>query len=202
LLTLGASYNFNRYHRIDFLYFDINRTSTAQTKEEIRWEDYVIPKTKVKLEFRTQIFKFSYRYNFIVRDDWEIGAGVGIHWMQLTTGYNIQTRPTDADPKTYKDSVTLSQGLPLPLIGFGARLRPSDDWAIFSDVGWFSASILGIRGFIFDARLGVAYRVWGPMYAALEYNLFALKVEANTDNWHGQATYAYQGVLFGLGLTF
>jgi hypothetical protein len=203
IFRVDAFYSFNRYHRIDFSYFDIRRDSKLRTKEEIIWENISIPPTRIDLKFNTRIFKLAYRYNFLVRDDWEIGFGIGVHWMQLDTGIRARTGSTVNNPAIdIKVDETLNQGLPLPLLGLHAAWAPSEDWRIFASIEAFWAKISDYSGRIVDIRVGVDWNFAEWLGVGLYYNSFSLDVEADTNDWKGEAVYSYHGLVVSAVLSW
>jgi len=202
VLRIDAAYAFNRYHRIDFSWFDIKRDSTAKTTEEIRWGDYVLPPTKIDLHFNTTIVKLAYRYNFIVRDDWDIGFGVGIHWMDLDTGFRIRQEPAEGDLIDFSSEEDIKQGIPLPVLGLHGNFAASDNWRLFISVEGFFAKLGDYKGLVLDTRIGVDWMFADWMGVGLYYNAFQLDVEADSDDWKGEAEYSYHGLVLSVSFAF
>ena len=202
IYRIDAFYRFSRRHRVDFSFFDILRRSSAQTDEEITWGEYTIPATRIDLEFRTQVLKMSYRYNFVARKDWAMGIGLGIHWMRVKVGFELETKPTGGPGIEVSQAETIRAEVPLPLLGFHGVFAFSENWRLSFSSEFLRARIGPIDGFVQDTRLGLEWDVFDHVGLALNYNIFQLSVDIDGSDWRGSAEYTYQAAILSVRVFF
>lgn len=202
IYRIDAFYRFSRRHRIDLSFFDIIRKSSKQTDEEIVWGDYTIPATKIELEFRTQVLKLSYRYNFVARKDWTLGAGLGIHWMRVKAGFDLETKPVGQPGTKVSEGETIRAEVPLPLLGFHGVFAFSEDWRLTSSFEFLRAKIGPVDGSVADVRIGLEWDIFDHVGVSLLYNLFQLAADVDMSEWKGSVTYTYQAAILAVRVFF
>ena len=190
---LDAYWRITRHHRIDFSYFDIERTHVRTIDRDLQWGEVVFPiNTTVTSFFDTEIFKGAYRWTPFAHDTWELGVSVGFHWMDLASGIGSPAVTGSED---------FSADAPLPVVGlhgeweFLPRLRLRASTELFGvsleNVGSFD----DVQGFITDNLLAVEWDTLDFLGLGVGYNYFLLDLSVGSDRLTFSGEYSYSGVL-------
>jgi hypothetical protein len=206
IFRLDAYYRFNRSHRLDFAYYDIQRDSKAVIDEEIDFGEDTFPvNAEVKSKLGTRIFKLNYWWNFVAQEDWEMGVGAGLHWMSLDARFSAdavigddgQEVPLEVDIKE-----TLQQELPLPLLGFRIAGAPHPRVRVEYALQLLYAKLGDFEGGILDMMLGVDWDFLDFMGAGLAWNTFIIDVDGTNKSLDWNLRYDYNALLASLYFYF
>ena len=78
-------------HRITVGYYALNRSGTRVLETDIEWEDVVYPVgVNIDSQVDFDVIPISYAYSFLKRENWEIAASIGVHWMKIDTSIEGQ----------------------------------------------------------------------------------------------------------------
>ena len=199
VFRLDAYYRFDRRNRVDFSYFDIQRSSGRTISETIQFGDVVFPvNVAVSSEFDTAVFKLAYRYTFLPQENYEVGASIGLHTLLLKTSINANNIGVSEE---------FSQPAPLPVVGLHGAYRLADDWLLSADAEMFYISLpdvggVELSGYLVDARLNLEYDLFDNVGLGVAYNPFIMSVDMEKDAAALDAEYGYQGVLVYLRTFF
>jgi hypothetical protein len=190
IARFDAHYSFNRRHRIDASYYDIRRSGTKGTDEDITVGDVVIPAGSVDSKFDTQILKLAYRYNFVADERTVIGASFGVHVMGIDFGIQNDSFSVEEQFKV---------AAPLPLIGLHAGYALSDKWSLLGSVEFLQFDIDEYRGFISDTRLTIQHDTFEWLGWGVGFNGFRVdgSIEGEQD-LKADLEYGYQGLMLYL----
>ncbi len=187
---LDAHYSFNRRHRVDASFYDINRSGTATIADDIEFGDVVIPAGDINTFFDTQIFKLAYRYNFVADTRTVIGASIGAHVMGINAGISNDSFAVEEEFKV---------AAPLPLIGLHAAYALSDKWSLNASLEFLQFDVQAYRGFISDSRLTIEHDTFDHFGWGVGFNGF--KIDGSIDGDNGLTAdleYGYQGLMLYL----
>jgi len=142
VFRLDGYYRFNQKHRIDFSWFDLSRTGSKQTQQDIDWNESFFPSgTVVDTKFDLAINKAAYTWSFLRRDKGYLG---------LTAGLYI------ADIKTSLSSASIGARevggftAPLPVIGLRGEYHFSEKWSLRASSEIFAFAYSDFDGSLYD----------------------------------------------------
>lgn len=185
VFRLDTEYRFSQKHRINFTYFDIERNGTAVTTMNIMWGDQNFPVgTTVSTSFDITFYQLSYTYGFLVREDWYLGALVGLHIMDIDISLNA---PSIAMGQT--GSVTA----PLPVIGLRGQYDFNDKWTARGNIQAFAIELDNISGSMIDSSVAVDYQLFKKAALGLAYNAVTINVDAGGTSYNGSLDWDYRG---------
>lgn len=84
-LRLDAFWRFAENHKVRFMYFENNRSSTKSLSRQIEFGDVSFPLNAiVEAELNTQVIELAYEYAFLKRDTVELSGSFGIHDIDMS----------------------------------------------------------------------------------------------------------------------
>jgi hypothetical protein len=87
LPTIRGYYRFNEKHRINFGYFDLERSGLGVSDVEIRFGDVTFPANlPLNSFFDIEVFDLSYGYTLIHTEKWDLEASVGLSLQKIGIG--------------------------------------------------------------------------------------------------------------------
>tara|TARA_R110002072_G_scaffold132967_3_gene273396 strand:+ start:4463 stop:5188 length:726 start_codon:yes stop_codon:yes gene_type:complete len=183
-------YQPSRRHRFELSWYDISRRSTDQIDQDIEFGGQTFPvNMTVHTVFDTEIYRISYRYNFLVAERWQVGASVGIHQVDLVA--SIST--TDGSIQEQLDT-----DAPAPLFGIHGAYAITPSCRMVGSVELLDVQVSGLGGFINDNRLALEFDLFEHVGLGIGWNGFLADVDVNEAGLSGKAEYKYSGWMFYL----
>jgi hypothetical protein len=191
-------------HRITVGYYALNRSGTRVLETDIEWEDVVYPVgVNIDSQVDFDVVPISYAYSFLKRENWEIAASIGVHWMKIDTNIEGQAFVDgDGDDVLTVEREGSDVSGPFPLLGLMVDFQPAPKWQIGATIQYLDLSIGKYRGRLFDARAYVEYYVWRNVGVGLSYNFFDLDAGVKKEDFHGRFNIEYDGVIAYLTTKF
>jgi len=183
---IDGYYRFNDKHRINFSWFDISRSGTTTTNIDITVGDETfVSNSVVDSKVDTTFLKLAYAYSFYKSPKVELSLIAGINLLDYSLVLNNIT-----DGTVESADVTA----PLPVFGLSMDYAISPRWLVHYRVETFYIEIDDkIRGSLFDAELGVEYRVLKNMGIGFGFNRFALDAKVKSSSYSGGVADLYRG---------
>ncbi|MFT7671253.1 MAG: hypothetical protein ACI8X5_003970 [Planctomycetota bacterium] len=185
VVRMDMHYAFNRRHRVDLGYYDINRSGQRNLIDPIDIGDTTFPGGETITRMRTRILKLAYRYNFVTEPKTNIGASFGIHTMRIGLDF------TSANG-SFDESVHATA--PLPLFGLHGSHSLSENWALYASGEFFALKLDEFAGAITDIRLGLDWDVFDHVGLGLEFNTFNMAADVKSDGLTADLEYGYGGL--------
>jgi len=175
-----------RKHRLGIRWQTIDRSSSAQALTEIHWGDDVIPiNADISLGYDISQGFIDYTYYPWVRDNWAIGFGIGLRWMDVKAILRWQDEGNQID----KTSEAKGSG-PLPYIYGEYRTVFADNWRVIAGLGWLSVTIGDIDGTQVVAHGSIEYLLGDRWSFGGQINLSSVDVDWDgLENEEGQSIY-------------
>ena len=162
-LDAEASWRISKHNFLGFQYFGFGRSSTKQLTDSISWGDVVYPVgARLQASDHLEYYGMSYRY-YIWRDaSWELGPGIGVDGLFLSTHLAVQaagdTGRMESDSAPKKTNIVA----PLPVIGIYGDWQFVRRLLIKGAIQYmYINDISGIGAHLTDVALGVE---WYPLH--------------------------------------
>lgn len=202
--TISVLFNFNarfgKRNRVDFSYYNINRSASKQLQKDIVFRNFTYPMdSEVKSHLNTNIFRISYGYAFISNPKVEVGALVGFHVMAFGTGLELIGQTLDVSANNSANFTA-----PLPDFGLWATYAFHKNWAISSELSYFylSVSSWDMIGKIFSGNLTLQYRLGKHWQVDAGYTLFNVGVNLDRRVLQADLNWNYHGPTLSTGFRF
>jgi hypothetical protein len=133
---LGVDWRFFKRHTVSYSYFQLNRSSAAESSVAIVIGDDVFDITlPIQSFFDITANELSYSYSILLDERKELFVGLGISLQDLSLG--IQGTASSPNPGEIINS-QLASTAPLPTLNIGFDYAFSDKWLFLSRVGWLA----------------------------------------------------------------
>jgi len=185
---IDANWRIAPKHELDFSIFQLRREGTRVTDREIQIGDTTFPiNTSVENEFDTLVVKLAYRYAFLYRQRWHMGASFGVHAMDFDTTWKAGSLALQQDFNVLA---------PLPVLGlFGSYAFTPKlylDWS----TEFFGLEYENFDGFLNNTRLNLEHR---PVeHVAFGLGLDYLRINASVENESGDLSMEADSDYLGL----
>jgi hypothetical protein len=181
----AASWRISKRNYLGFNYFSFGRSSTKQIADSIVWGDNVYHAgATLDASDRVAYYGLSYRYYIWRERTWELGPGIGLDAVDLSTTIGIRVAASDtggsASDSASKRAAVLA---PVPMLGiFGDwefyprfLLKGGLQYVYINDVGGIGGHVsddgLGVEWFPFlHFGIGTFYHYVGAQFARTESN--------------------------------
>jgi hypothetical protein len=184
---LDGYWRFTPNQRLEFAYYNINRTGTKILDQNIEWNGEVFAiGSNVNSDLKTTTYKLNYSWSFYRNEKVDLGIGAGLHVTQIDASLDgtAYTNPSDPnDPATeYVGAQTVKVLAPLPVVGFRISYNITDRLRIRGSTDIFALKFDGNKGNFRDTSLGLDWRFSkhvGVGGSIISDNLY---LEATADN--------------------
>lgn len=186
---IDANWRMGKKHELDFSIFDLSREGTRVIDRDIQIGDVVFPvNSRVTNEFDTLIIKLAYRYAFLYRPRWHLGASFGAHTMNWSTKWTAGTLALEED---------FDFTVPLPVLGLFGSYALTPRLYLNASCEVFGLEFEEFDGFLNNTRLSLEHRTFEHLGLGigLDYFLINASVESESGNLSAEAEYGYLGLL-------
>lgn len=172
-------------HRFGFFWKDVDRSSTSQALEEIRFGDIVVPvEANVELGFNISEYGVAYTYVLRPRERSSFGFGGGLRVLELST--SLSARLEGQEEEFYQESDASVTG-PLPFLGVEYRHMFSEKLRLQADLGYFYIEVDNIKGGQGLLRTSIEHLTFEHFGFGLGFDASRVKLDAEKESWHGEA---------------
>ncbi|MGA0555543.1 hypothetical protein ACO2Q8_02760 [Larkinella sp. VNQ87] len=178
------SYTIANRHTISALYAPLTVRYQGTFDRDVNFNNLVFPAGQpTTTDYKFNSYRLTYRYDFVVRDRWRVGAGFTAKIRDANVRFEGEGRETDFDNVGF-----------VPLLNFYAAYSPGNRWGILLE-----GDALGARaGRAEDIFLGATYRATPSVGLKLGYRV--VEGGADTDEIYTFTWINYASA--GLLLTF
>jgi len=178
-------------------YWSTSESKSAILEEDINWEDVTFKQgTFAKAGIDMKIARTFFGRTFSTGPRYEFGAGLGLHWMDLSAFIKGEIIADENTTGFHKASV--SAGIPLPNIGAWYMYSWSPKWLFQARLDWLSASIGDYSGGLWNAQAGIHWQAFKRVGVGLYYNNFVIDLDVDKSDWHGAIEASQHGPYLAL----
>jgi hypothetical protein len=192
VFRLDGYYRFSRAHRIEWTWYDTERTGHTDTMETISLGgDLVDVRFGIAVDSLIQygVLKLGYAWSFVNTESWEIDLGVGANFYRDRVKVTASTF-TGLDTKVRRFE---EQGDgPLPTASFGLRYKPGR-WVLYWDYEVVSTELGKFSGRLRESTVGVEHNTWENVGFGLGVINSADFVETRDNGMEGEFDSDYRG---------
>lgn len=178
-------------------YFRVEDKSTATLEEDVEWGGVVFNQgTSIAAGADFQITRLFFGYRFKSAPNWEFGAGLGIHMLDISAFINGNASIDGVDVGFREERASISQ--PLPNFGAWYVHALSPKWVATARVDWLRAKVGDYDGGIVNAAVSVGYAFNDHFGIGLAYNYFEIDVRVSDSEWSGRINSRFNGPYLSL----
>lgn len=193
-------------HQLRFGYFDYSNSRTVIIDEDIEWGDYTFTAGgEVEAGYSSDIYVLSYEYSFVRQPTYEIAAGIGVHYSDVSFRLSGTATLIDEDGNVVDQGVVNEKAnapVPLPLIGLRGTWVVSPSWVLEAAGSAFSARYDTYDGVWYQLRANATWMFSPNFGIGAGYNYFRTEIDVDRDTFRGNLTTNYSGLQVYLTGTF
>ncbi len=194
-------WRFFKKHRLDFSYFDLDRSGDGSSTVEIRFGDEIFQSSLPLQAFLDiEIFNFGYSYSILFDEKKELALGLALSFQDIT----VALQGTGAPGLGVSDSESVLAPLPTFTGRFAYAITPK--WVVNTSIGYFTIELDSggdeLSGDVIAVNAGVKWQLLKHFDLGLLYQYF--RVDVNTKGEARQLTidYEYKGPVLYVGWSF
>ena len=199
---LDAQWRFADRHVARATWFNSSRENSGVLEEDIEWGEETFPATaRAHGEFNFDVYELAYEYAFLLRENYEIAASIGVHYTELELTLSAEAEASGGTLAA-DISETGDVGAPLPVIGLrGLWALPRDFWIDLS-AQYFALEIDEYDGSLVNLRAIVLWQPSQWLGIGLGYDRFAVDLNVAKDRFDGSLDWQYQGPMLFYSVSF
>ncbi len=199
---VDLQWRFAERHKVYFAAFGLNRSNTRVLDRDIEWGDQVYPiDATVRFSSDFWVLQAVYDYSFLRRENYELGASIGVHWTSLSASIRLKA-DVNGNPVTNNQNESASVDVPLPVLGVrGLWKLPYDFW-LEGSAQYFALSIDEYDGNLQDYRVFLTWQPRKWVGLGVGYERFTVDVDVNKSNFDGSLDWTYDGPMIFYSVSF
>jgi len=186
---IDAGWQMTRRQSLDLSLFQIKREGTRTIDRDIQIGDVVFPvNAEVTNKSDLLFVKLAYRYAFLDRERWHLGASLGLHSMDWSTEWRAGSLALKED---------FGFIVPLPVLGVFGSYALSPRWYLNASSEFFGLEYEQFDGFMNNTRLALEHRTFSHLGLGigLDYFLINASLENESGSLSAEAEYDYLGIV-------
>jgi hypothetical protein len=199
---IDAQWRFAERHKAYFAAFGLNRSNTRVLDRDIEWGDQVYPlDATARFSSDFWVLQAVYDYSFLRRENYELGASIGLHWTSLSASVRLKL-DVDGNPVTDNRNESASVDVPLPVVGVrGLWKLPYDFW-LEGSAQYFALSINEYDGNLQDYRVFLTWQPRKWVGLGVGYERFTVDVDVDKSSFNGTLDWTYDGPIIFYSVSF
>jgi hypothetical protein len=190
---LDAYWRFTKHQRIRVIYFDASREASKILEQTFTFGRYTFPVgAAATTQNNVSIAELAYEYDFLVRDNFSLGASIGIHNFDYSLGINAATTVAAPNMPT-SISQTASADGPMPLIGLAAIWRVTPEVYFTGLAQGLKVTVNPYSGTLQNYGMTVTWQPFRHFGVGAGYDYFSLRAGVNAHTFNGDLDWNYSG---------
>jgi hypothetical protein len=206
-LDAFAAWRISKHNYVAFQYFGFGRTSTKTLADSIIWGGNVYHAgATVDVNNHVTYYGFSYRYYIWREKNWELGPGLGIDALSLTSSIALRVSASDSSG-SFTDSAKKNASVtaPVPMLGLYADWEFVPRLLVKGTLQYiYINDIAGVGGHVSDDVIGLEWYPLGNFGLGGIYHYVGTSISRH-NNTNGNTTnlnYGIAGPAFYVIATF
>lgn len=185
--------------RLQGEYFDLDAGNRTVLARDISLPSPEDTEFAVGAEVRAQldmtVARIFYGYSFIKNDTMELGAGIGLHYLDMDA--SLAGNATVDGIEVASAEVSVDEWGLLPNIGGYANYAFSPKWLVSGRVDWISANVGDYDGTLWNVEGAIQYQLFKHFGVGAAYRYLSMDLsldKGDDDSW--SADLEYSGPMF------
>lgn len=185
-------------HLIRGMYFQNNRSGSRTIDRDVSFNGETFPVgADVRSDSDLTVAQLSYEYEFLQRENYAIGAGIGIHYMDIGLGLDTTLNAQGGSVSRSLDERANTKA-PLPVLGLRAVWRLPHDFYITAQAQYFYIQFDPYYGSLLDLKANIVWQFTDHVGIGVGYNDFSFRFDVNEqgqDKFNGRLRWDYGGAI-------
>jgi hypothetical protein len=193
---IEGSWRFASRHLIRGMYFESNRGASRSLQRDVVFRDETFPLgLTVAARSELAIAQLSYEYAFLKRDNYELAAGIGVHYFEIGLGLDATLSGLGGSASRSLDAEATTQA-PLPVLGLRALWQLPHDFYITAQVQYFSLDFEEYSGSLLDLKASFVWQLSDHVGIGVAYNDFGFSFDIeDRGDFDGRLRWDYGGAI-------
>ncbi|MCZ8135681.1 MAG: hypothetical protein O9266_05205 [Porphyrobacter sp.] len=197
-VTLGAKIDDRFFTEASV--FALRRSTEVTLDDAIEVEDVVYPVgAQVKSDFETDVFRLSFGYRFVKKDNWELAAMVGAHLTDFAFRV-VGEASVGTEQRTEVESGRTVLA-PLPVVGLQAKYRPAKWLELRARGDVFDIEVGAYDGRLVNLEASATAAITGNLAAGVAFRTTDYRVRVNANRYAANLDYSFDGLRLFLRLS-
>ncbi len=178
-------------------YYGLDRSGSTSANRDITFDDVTYPSgATISSSFDTKVYRAVVGYAFLQRDNFELGAALGLHVTQFKV--TLQGQGHIGNATTATNEVRKRDALaPLPTLGLYGAYAFTPKLTANARVDYLSLKVGDYDGRLTNTEARLSYRVFDNVGIGAGYRYVDYHLNIDKKNWNGEVAYKFKGpVLF------
>jgi hypothetical protein len=200
---LDAYWRFTKHQRLRVMYFNADRSSTRTLDRTFTFGNVTYPvSASVTAHNGVSITALAYEYDFIVRENFSLGASIGIHNFNYSLGISgTAVSPTTAGmPVSFFERASADG--PMPLIGLSAIWRITPSFYLTALAQGLKVTVNPYSGSLQNYGLTATWQPFRNFGVGAGYDYFLLRASVDSHTFNGRLDWRYSGPRVFLSASF
>jgi hypothetical protein len=201
-IMVGGYWRFFKNHRLDFSYFDLDRSGDGSSTVDISFGDEVFQADlPVSAFLDIEVFNLGYSYSILFDEKKELAVGLALSFQDLTAGLQGTAA---GQPLEVSESSSVLAPLPTFTGRFSYAITPK--WIVDTNIGYFTIEVDSggdeLSGDIIAGNAGVKWQLLKHFHLGLLYQFFVVDVNTKGETKQLAVEYDYFGPVLFAGWSF
>jgi len=201
-IMVGGYWRFFKKHRLDFSYFDLDRSGDSSSTVNISFGDQVFQADLPLNAFLDiEVFNLGYSYSILFDEKKELAVGLALSFQDLTAGLQGTVA---GQPLEVSESSSVLAPLPTFTGRFSYAITPK--WIVDTNIGYFTIEVDSggdeLSGDIIAGNAGVRWQLLKHFHLGLMYQFFVVDVNTKGETKQLTVEYDYFGPVLFAGWSF
>lgn len=192
------TYRAKQRHLLSLRWDSTGRDATEAVSTQLQFGDLTIPvDATVMTYFDVDEYLIGYTYYPWLRDRWALGLGLGLRWLDITTGVEI-TALGGGGPIAGARSDTATVSAPLPFLNLDYRYGISPNWRLNAALGLLDIEFDDFKGAQTVLGGTVEHLAWEGFSWGFLASASTVDVDVASSDWAGSLKFdIYRVGIFG-----
>lgn len=199
--SFNGRWRFGEKWSVAAQYFGASRKDSTTLEREIEWQDEIFRVGgRIEAGFEYDVTRLFFGRTFHTGPRHEFGAGIGLHWMDLSAFISGEAYIDDESIGVVKRRSDAAA--PLPNVGVWYLYAINPEWAVRARLDGLSASVGDYSGLLVNSAVELGWQPWEHVGFSLQYNFFRLDIEVEDSDWRGDVDARWGGPYLGMVFTW
>jgi hypothetical protein len=188
-IRLDGYWRMTPRQKIRVMYFSTDNSATKTLTRDIEvGDDEYLATATVEAGMKTTVTALSYEFDFLQKDNYELGVTGGIHNLK----FNFHISAAGGGAQVAAETTAEANG-PLPVIGIRGVWRINDQFYVDYGAQFFKISFDVYDGRVTDYNAAINWQFSDHFGAGLGWNSFITKLDVGGDKFDGSLRWSYGG---------
>ncbi|OHT20601.1 outer membrane beta-barrel protein [Edaphosphingomonas haloaromaticamans] len=173
-------------------YYSLSRKGSNVISRDIVFDDITYPASaRVSTKFSTDVYRLTLGYAFIRKENFELGAALGLHATRFKVRLDGET--SIGDQSANVEGRRHDFLAPLPTLGLFTAFEVAPRLTLNGRIDYLSLKIDDYDGRLINTQASISYRALKNVGIGATYRYVDYRVDVEKQRWTGRVSYKFKG---------